>query len=127
MRQLLVPIAALVAPLAAEAAGKTASEAEHTRLAEEMRKLAQRNAWRGVEGSYARMLVIEKDGVVLTYDDHLLGAQAARARCWSQHSNTRPPREKAPRRVPRPPGERPRRWARPAAGRARRRGDRRGK
>jgi hypothetical protein len=79
MRQLLVPIAALVAPLAAEAAGKTASEAEHTRLAEEMRKLAQRNAWRGVEGSYARMLVIEKDGVVLTYDDHLLGAQAARA------------------------------------------------
>jgi len=73
---LLVPIAAMVA--SAPAWGATAAEAEHIRLSEEMRKLATRNAWRGVEASYQKMLELEKKGVTLSAEDHLLGVQAAR-------------------------------------------------
>jgi hypothetical protein len=69
----------LAAPRAAEAADAAAAQAEHTRLSEEMRKLASRNAWMGVEKGYLNMLNVEKQGAVLTYDDHMLGAQAARA------------------------------------------------
>ncbi len=59
-------------------AGDAAAEAEHTRLAEEMRRLAGRNVWRGVDEAYKNMLALEKQGVVLSYDDHWIGAQAAR-------------------------------------------------
>ncbi|MDG1481534.1 MAG: hypothetical protein P8R54_18200 [Myxococcota bacterium] len=71
----LVPMVVLIAPALA-AAGER-EQAEHTRLSEEMRRLASRNAWRGVEASYAKMLPLERRGVVLTFDDHFIAAQAA--------------------------------------------------
>ncbi|MEC7947078.1 MAG: hypothetical protein VX265_05885, partial [Myxococcota bacterium] len=73
----LAPLILLVATVPAHAAS-AAAEAEHTRLAEEMRRLAGRNAWRGVDVSYKGMLELEKKGVQLAYDDHWMGAQAAR-------------------------------------------------
>ena len=73
----LVPLVVVAAP--AHAAPKDAAEAEHTRLAEEMRRLAKRNQWRGVESAYQEMLKLEEQGVELTYEDHFLAAQAARA------------------------------------------------
>ncbi len=72
----LLPVAALVVSVPAFAA--SADEAEHIRLSEETRKLAARNAWRGVEAAYLKMEELEKRGVVLTVDDYLLGVQAAR-------------------------------------------------
>ncbi|MEL6344524.1 MAG: hypothetical protein AAFV53_15515 [Myxococcota bacterium] len=65
----------LAAPTVALAGTK--EDAEHTRLQEEMRRLAGRDAWRGVEAGYTKMLALEKKGVVLSFDDHYLGAQAA--------------------------------------------------
>lgn len=72
----LVPMVAMVVPASAWATSE--AEAEHIRLAEEMRKLAARNAWRGVEAKYTGMLELEKKGVQITVEDHLLGVQAAR-------------------------------------------------
>ena len=69
------PLVVLVAPALAEAGSQ--DSAEHTRLAEEMRRLAARNAWRGVEAAYEKMLALEKRGVVLTFDDHFIAAQSA--------------------------------------------------
>ncbi len=58
--------------------GPTAVDAaEHVRLGEEMERLSKRNAWKGVEAAYQDMLGL--NGVELTYDDHFLAAQAARA------------------------------------------------
>lgn len=53
--------------------------AEHTRVSEEMRKLAQRNAWAAVENSYAKLAALEEKGEVLTYDEQRLGYEAARS------------------------------------------------
>lgn len=50
-------------------------KAEQLRLSEEARKLAQRNAWSGVERAYGGLL---KTKCELTFDEHFLGAQAAR-------------------------------------------------
>ena len=72
---LIFSLAVLVAPPPAYAGER--EEAEHTRLAEEMNKLAARNAWRGVEAAYKKMLPLERRGVVLTFEDHFVGAQAA--------------------------------------------------
>ncbi|MDG1481070.1 MAG: hypothetical protein P8R54_15875 [Myxococcota bacterium] len=60
--------------LIAAAQGDEVREAEHVRLSETMRRLASRNAWEGVDRSYRQL-----DGLalVLTYDDHYIGAQAA--------------------------------------------------
>ena len=75
----MILVGALISPIGtAWATGNAASEAEHTRLAQEMRSLSDRGAWRGVEANYERMLGLERRGVVLSYEDHLLGAQAAR-------------------------------------------------
>jgi hypothetical protein len=74
----LSPAVALVWCATAEAADPQAAKAEHVRLSEEMRKLAAKNTWRGVDASYLKMLDLEKSGVVLAYEDHFLGAQAAR-------------------------------------------------
>ena len=74
----LAPLALLLASAPAAALSPEAAEAEHTRLTEEMRKLAKRNAWHGVEKQYQSMLDLQKDGVVLTYEDHMKGAEAAR-------------------------------------------------
>ena len=52
--------------------------AEHQRYLEEMRKLSGRNAWTGVERNFKLLLKLQDDGEVLTAEDWLLGAQAAR-------------------------------------------------
>lgn len=54
-------------------------KAEHTRLSEEMRKLASRNAWSAVEANYKRLEELEKKGEPINGKDHMLGAQAARS------------------------------------------------
>jgi len=56
-----------------------ANEAEHSRLTAEMKKLAARSAWRGVEESFQRLEALAADGLQPTYDDYLVGAQAAGA------------------------------------------------
>lgn len=71
----LSPLILLVAPAVAWAGER--EDAEHTRLSEEMARLASRNAWRGVEGAYEKMLDLEKKGVTLSFQDHYLAAQAA--------------------------------------------------
>lgn len=71
----LSPLFVLVAPSIAEAGAR--DQAEHTRISEEMSSLAGRNAWRGVESGYRKMLDLEKKGVTLLFQDHYLGAQAA--------------------------------------------------
>ncbi len=68
-----------LATKAAEGSKVAEAQAEHTRLAGEMQKLASRNAWMGVEKGYRSMQNLETKGVFLTYDDHMLGAQSARA------------------------------------------------
>lgn len=74
----LIPLALLLAS-APVYAQTSASEAEHTRLTDDMKRLSARNAWKGVDDAYRRMetLAAEK-GVVLTYRDHYMGAVAAR-------------------------------------------------
>lgn len=54
-------------------------KAEHTRISEEMRKLAARNAWPAVEASFKRLEELEKKGEVISYKEFMLGAEAARA------------------------------------------------
>ncbi len=54
-------------------------KAEHTRIGEEMRKLAARNAWPAVEASFKRLEELEKKGEVITYREFMLGGEAARA------------------------------------------------
>jgi len=49
--------------------------AEKFRLTEEMKRLAQRNAWPGVEAKYEELI---KLGIPLEFDTHILGAQSAR-------------------------------------------------
>lgn len=70
---------ALCPRLAGAADDRTALEAEHVRLSEEMRMLASRNAWRGVEDSYQKLEALAEQGVALSVDDVWYGAQAARS------------------------------------------------
>lgn len=53
-----------------------AIQAEYWRLHDEMQKLAKRQVWPGVARLYNEMAAL--DGVVLTYDDFVAGAMAAR-------------------------------------------------
>lgn len=80
-RVLLPLLAALaLAPLAVPAAhAGEVEKAEHTRIGEEMRKLASRNAWPAVEASFKRLEELEKKGEVISYKEFMLGAEAARA------------------------------------------------
>jgi len=64
-----------IAPMAANAGSE--AEAEAVRLDEDLRKLAGRNAWDGVDGIYARLRSLESDGVTLSAVQHELGAEAA--------------------------------------------------
>jgi hypothetical protein len=50
--------------------------AEYIRLSQELEKLAQRNAWAGVERTYRQLVAT---GVAPTFDDFFIGAQGARA------------------------------------------------
>lgn len=75
----LVPLVALVAAAPVYAQSNSAAEAERTRLAEEMKRLSSRNAWRGVDEAYRALEKLSADtGVALTYRDHYVGAVAAR-------------------------------------------------
>jgi len=74
---LLSFLAVLSAPPAH--AGSAEDEAEHVRLTEDMKRLSRRSAWRGVDEAYVKLLDLEARGVVLNYDDHLMGADAATA------------------------------------------------
>ncbi len=71
-------LAGAMASAPAMAMSKAAAKAEHVRLSEDMRRLAKRGHWRGVDRSYRGMEELTRKDVVLTYDDHYLGAQAAR-------------------------------------------------
>lgn len=66
------------APIDAVAAPKAEAQAEHVRLSEEMVRLAKRGHWRGVDRSYRQLDPLIRKGVSLSFDDHYLGAQAAR-------------------------------------------------
>ncbi len=53
--------------------------AEATRLAEDMSKLAERGFWKGVDRRYRELLALQAaTDVVVSADDHLTGADAAR-------------------------------------------------
>jgi hypothetical protein len=52
-----------------------AAHAEYVRLSQELEKLATRNAWPGVERTYAELLAT---GVPPSFDDHMYGAHSAR-------------------------------------------------
>ncbi len=52
-------------------------KAEHVRVSEEMRKLAQRNAWSAVEAQFEKLLALQSAGEVLTVQELSLGIQAA--------------------------------------------------
>lgn len=74
----LIPLALALAASPAYAASP-AAEAEHTRLADDMKRLSGRNAWKGVDDAYRRMETLAtEEGVALSYRDHFLGASAAR-------------------------------------------------
>lgn len=53
--------------------------AEHIRLSEEMRKLAQRTNWTAVEGAYQKLEALEAQGEVLSFEELNLGFESARA------------------------------------------------
>jgi hypothetical protein len=53
-------------------------EAEHRRIREEMKRLASRNAWAGVERNFQELLALQaKSDVEISYEEWRLGAQAA--------------------------------------------------
>jgi len=56
-------------------ADDTVEEAEHVRISVEIDRLAQRQAWKGVERKYLQLLEF---GIPLTHADHMHGAYAAR-------------------------------------------------
>ena len=69
---------AVMAPVEASALSKAAAQGEHVRLSEEMTRLAKRGHWRGVDRSYRQLAPLVRKGIQITFDDHYLGAQAAR-------------------------------------------------
>jgi hypothetical protein len=76
LANVLLGVGASVACLVPDAALAQDKQAERLRLEEEMKKLAQRNAWTGVERNYEALLAL---GIDLPFDDHAVGAQAARS------------------------------------------------
>lgn len=76
MRLLVLLICLLSTPAVAADADPEAVAAEQTRLQEELQKLASKNAWKGVERTYARILELQ---VALPVDVHLLAARSGQA------------------------------------------------
>jgi hypothetical protein len=74
-RRTTLLLAALLSCLAGPAWAKDVAEAEHERLSEEMKQLAERRVWSGVERNYQELVAL---GVPLTLEDYLQGAYAAR-------------------------------------------------
>lgn len=66
---------AFTAAMPATAVASDCNKAEYHRLSSEAEKLAQRNAWAGVERAYEAMIAT---GCELDFDDHHTGAQSAR-------------------------------------------------
>ena len=54
--------------------------AESKRIREEMMSLAQQESWSGVERHYQQIMSLEKAGVVIEANDHMLAASAAASR-----------------------------------------------
>jgi hypothetical protein len=69
----------LCAAISPAAIAGDVERAEHTRVSEEMRRLAQRNAWSAVEAQFQKLEALEQKGEVLTYPELKLGAESARA------------------------------------------------
>ena len=70
--------APLLAPARAEAG--QVEEAEHRRIREEMKRLASRNAWPGVERNFQELLALQaKSDIEIDYEEWYLGAQAAQS------------------------------------------------
>ena len=69
----------LLAPAPAHA-GKAEQRAEIHRLLEEIDRLAEKNAWTGVERAYLKLVSLDRRGDKLDHDVHLLGATAAQSR-----------------------------------------------
>ena len=69
----------------AVALAQDANAAEKLRLEEEMKKLAGKNAWTGVERNYEALEALK---LPLSFDDYFLGAQAARylGKTYEQYS-----------------------------------------
>ncbi len=63
--------------LVGEAWAGEVEKAEHTRVSEEMRKLAQRNAWAAVEAQFQKLMALQAAGEILTVGELSLGIQAA--------------------------------------------------
>ena len=74
----LLVLASLFAVSTPAFAGEV-ERAEHRQISEEMERLAQRNAWTGVERNFVQLLELQEAGEVITYEEWHLGAQAARA------------------------------------------------
>lgn len=80
MTRMLFACVLALAPFGASLAHAGEIEhAEHIRLSEEMRKLAQRNAWTAVEAQYQKLMELEAKGEVLSYQENKLGAESARS------------------------------------------------
>jgi hypothetical protein len=73
----LVSAVCIMAEQPAFALSKAEADAEHTRLSEEMVRLAKRGHWKGVDRSYRLMEPLKRKGTILSFDDHFLAAQAA--------------------------------------------------
>ena len=73
---LALALALVSAPALAQPGDEDAEQAEYIRLSAEMKTLASKNAWEGVERTFQRL---EHTGVPLKYQDYFLAAQAARA------------------------------------------------
>lgn len=72
MRLLLIAALLSAAPALAQDAEK---QGEYDRVSVQMKKLAARNAWTGVERQYQALVEL---GLPITADDHFAGAEAAR-------------------------------------------------
>jgi hypothetical protein len=64
------------APPAGTGALQNPTEAEYYRLRDKLDSLARKNHWAGAERTYQEMRLLNRE---LTFEDHLNGAQAARA------------------------------------------------
>jgi len=73
---LLLLLSCLAAPLRATAGEADVAQAEYHRLSSEIRSLAKRDHWVGVDHAYVEALAT---GVSLAFGDHMAGASAAMA------------------------------------------------
>lgn len=77
IRSLALAVALTLAPASvAFAQTNDAAQAEYVRLSSEMKRLAEKNAWEGVEMTWGKL---QKNGVPPQYEDWYLAAQAARS------------------------------------------------